>query len=58
MRPNPVGVSLVEVVRVEESRIVVKEVDALDGSPLIDIKGAPAHICRGSDRVSEDLGDI
>ena len=58
MRPNPIGVSLVEVVRVEESQVFVKGLDALDGSPLIDLKGAPGHMCRGSERVIEDSGDM
>ena len=52
VRPNPIGVSLVEVIRIEESHITVKGLDALDGSPVIDVKGAPGRICRGSDRVS------
>ncbi len=37
-RPSRLGVSLVEVVRVEEGAIVFTGVDMLDGSPLLDIK--------------------
>jgi tRNA-Thr(GGU) m(6)t(6)A37 methyltransferase TsaA len=37
-RPNPIGMSLVELVRVEGCRIDIKHVDMLDGTPLLDIK--------------------
>lgn len=40
MRPNPIGVSQVEVVEVRPAGLVVIGLDARDGSPLIDIKGA------------------
>jgi L-fuculose-phosphate aldolase len=37
-RPNPIGVSEVEVVEVRDAGLVVIGLDARDGSPLIDIK--------------------
>jgi tRNA-Thr(GGU) m(6)t(6)A37 methyltransferase TsaA len=37
-RPNPIGLSAVRLVRIENSRIYIAEVDILDGSPLLDIK--------------------
>jgi tRNA (adenine37-N6)-methyltransferase len=37
-RPNPLGLSVVRVVRVEPPRITVRGVDMLDGTPLLDIK--------------------
>ncbi|KPJ73885.1 MAG: hypothetical protein AMS14_06205 [Planctomycetes bacterium DG_20] len=40
LRPNPIGVSTVEVGRVEGSRVFVTDLDARDGSPIIDIKAA------------------
>jgi tRNA-Thr(GGU) m(6)t(6)A37 methyltransferase TsaA len=40
MRPNPIGVSLARVDRVEGNRLFVCGLDALDGSPLLDIKGS------------------
>jgi len=40
MRPNPIGVSLVTVTRLKGRRVFVGELDALDGSPIIDIKSA------------------
>ncbi len=37
-RPNPIGLCVVEVVEVERNRLKVRWLDALDGSPVIDIK--------------------
>ncbi|MCD6415469.1 MAG: tRNA (N6-threonylcarbamoyladenosine(37)-N6)-methyltransferase TrmO [Planctomycetes bacterium] len=38
MRPNPIGSTVVEVEEVREAEIVVSGLDALDGSPVVDIK--------------------
>ncbi|MHA1410380.1 MAG: tRNA (N6-threonylcarbamoyladenosine(37)-N6)-methyltransferase TrmO [Candidatus Odinarchaeia archaeon] len=37
-RPNPIGLSLVELVEVVENKLYVKDVDVYDGSPILDIK--------------------
>jgi tRNA (adenine37-N6)-methyltransferase len=37
-RPNPIGLSIFRVLRVEDSRVIVADVDAVDGSPLLDVK--------------------
>jgi tRNA-Thr(GGU) m(6)t(6)A37 methyltransferase TsaA len=37
-RPNPIGLSLVELVRVENNLIYVNRVDVLNETPLLDIK--------------------
>lgn len=37
-RPNPVGISCVELVKVEGLRIYVRNIDLLDGTPILDIK--------------------
>jgi tRNA-Thr(GGU) m(6)t(6)A37 methyltransferase TsaA len=37
-RPNPIAFCVAELVRTEGSRLIVRGVDALDGSPLLDIK--------------------
>jgi tRNA (adenine37-N6)-methyltransferase len=37
-RPNPIGMSVFEVLSVEGSRIRVKGLDAFDGTPILDIK--------------------
>jgi tRNA-Thr(GGU) m(6)t(6)A37 methyltransferase TsaA len=38
LRPNHIGISIVRLLRVEGNKIVVKGVDILDGTPLLDIK--------------------
>jgi tRNA-Thr(GGU) m(6)t(6)A37 methyltransferase TsaA len=37
-RPNPIGMSLVRLLRMEEGILHLEEVDMLDGTPLLDIK--------------------
>lgn len=37
-RPNPIGLSIVEIQRVEGNVVHVKGLDVVDGTPLIDIK--------------------
>jgi tRNA-Thr(GGU) m(6)t(6)A37 methyltransferase TsaA len=38
-RPNPIGLTLVQVVRREGTRLFVKGLDVFDGTPILDIKG-------------------
>ncbi len=37
-RPNPIGVSVVKLLRVEGCTLYIEEVDVVDGTPLLDIK--------------------
>jgi len=37
-RPNPIGLCVVELVKVEDCKLVVNGLDAIEGSPIIDIK--------------------
>lgn len=37
-RPNPIGITAVELVSVDDKGITVRGLDALDGSPVLDIK--------------------
>jgi tRNA-Thr(GGU) m(6)t(6)A37 methyltransferase TsaA len=37
-RPNPIGLSIVRLVRIEGNRLYLGNVDILDGTPLLDIK--------------------
>ncbi len=37
-RPNPIGLSVVRLVKVESNIIHIEDVDIIDGSPLLDIK--------------------
>jgi tRNA-Thr(GGU) m(6)t(6)A37 methyltransferase TsaA len=37
-RPNPIGLHRVEVVAVEASRVLVSNLEAVDGTPIVDVK--------------------
>lgn len=37
-RPNPIGLSLVELIKVEKDGIIVSGADLVDGTPILDIK--------------------
>ena len=42
-RPNPIGLTVVEVLNVEKNKITVTGLDALDKSPILDIKPYEEH---------------
>lgn len=46
VRPNPIGLTLVELVRREGNVLFVKGLDALDKSPVLDIKPYPYWLKR------------
>lgn len=60
VRPNPIGSSIVTLVRLEKPIILVKGLDCLDGTPLLDIKPERARFTpiappqRGDFEVGED----
>jgi tRNA-Thr(GGU) m(6)t(6)A37 methyltransferase TsaA len=37
-RPNPIGLSIVRLVKIEDSTLHIENVDIVDGTPLLDIK--------------------
>ena len=37
-RPNPVGVSIVRLTKIEKNLLQIQDVDIIDGTPLLDIK--------------------
>ncbi len=37
-RPNPIGLSVVRLLGVEDNRLKISDLDILDGTPLLDIK--------------------
>jgi tRNA-Thr(GGU) m(6)t(6)A37 methyltransferase TsaA len=49
-RPNPIGLTVVELVRREGNRLHVRGIDMLDGTPVLDVKpylsGVPAEKLR------------
>jgi tRNA-Thr(GGU) m(6)t(6)A37 methyltransferase TsaA len=38
VRPNPIGTSIVKLVKIEATTLLVRGLDCLDGTPLIDLK--------------------
>jgi tRNA (adenine37-N6)-methyltransferase len=38
IRPNPVGMSVLEVLRIRDANINVRRLDMMDGTPILDIK--------------------
>ena len=37
-RPNPIGHSVIKITKIKENRLFVKGLDAIDGTPVLDIK--------------------
>lgn len=37
-RPNPVGISVVHLIRIEENILYIQDIEVVDGTPLLDIK--------------------
>jgi len=37
-RPNPIGISTVQLIKIEDNKIYICDVDIVDGTPLLDIK--------------------
>ena len=37
-RPNPIGISIVRLDRLEKNKLYIRDVDIVDGTPLLDIK--------------------
>jgi len=51
-RPNPIGLSVVKLIRVEGAALHIEDVDLLDGTPLLDIKPyVPEFDHRPADRL-------
>jgi len=38
IRPNPIGLTLVELIKIEGNTLTVRGLDAFDGTPILDIK--------------------
>ncbi len=51
-RPNPIGISIVRLVKVEGCILHIEDVDIIDGTPLLDIKPyVPEFDIQGVDRI-------
>jgi tRNA-Thr(GGU) m(6)t(6)A37 methyltransferase TsaA len=53
VRPNPIGLSIVRLVGIEETTLNIEDVDILDGTPLLDIK---PYVDKFDVRTSEKQG--
>ena len=51
-RPNHLGISIVKIVKIENNQLFFREVDMLDGTPLLDIKPYSKHFDSREDVVS------
>ncbi|HEY61993.1 MAG TPA: tRNA (N6-threonylcarbamoyladenosine(37)-N6)-methyltransferase TrmO [Anaerolineae bacterium] len=38
VRPNPIGISIVRLLKIEDNRLFIQDMDIVDGTPLLDIK--------------------
>lgn len=48
-RPNPIGVTVVRLMSVEGNRLVVEGLDAIDGTPVLDVKPYSSEFDGGVD---------
>ena len=51
-RPNPIGLSVVRLVRVDDTKLHIEGIDVLDGTPLLDIKPYVPEFDHPSGRVT------
>jgi tRNA-Thr(GGU) m(6)t(6)A37 methyltransferase TsaA len=56
-RPNPIGLSVVRLVGIQGSRLHVKDLDIVDGTPLLDIKPFVSEIDNRETTASGWLSD-
>ncbi|MCD4791705.1 MAG: tRNA (N6-threonylcarbamoyladenosine(37)-N6)-methyltransferase TrmO [Bacteroidales bacterium] len=51
-RPNPIGISVVQLVRIEDNILHIRDVDVIDKTPLLDIKPyIPEFDIRKADKI-------
>jgi tRNA-Thr(GGU) m(6)t(6)A37 methyltransferase TsaA len=59
VRPNPIGMSIVRIIKVEGEKLSIRDVDILDGTPLLDIKPyVPEFDCRSAEKIGWLSGKI
>jgi tRNA-Thr(GGU) m(6)t(6)A37 methyltransferase TsaA len=42
-RPNPIGLHVVEILAIDRERVRVRNLEALNGTPILDVKPLLAH---------------
>jgi tRNA (Thr-GGU) A37 N-methylase len=52
-RPNPIGLSIVRLMRVADAALHIEEVDLVDGTPVLDIK---PYVPQLDDRATDRTG--
>jgi tRNA-Thr(GGU) m(6)t(6)A37 methyltransferase TsaA len=58
-RPNPIGLSAVRLIAVENGTLLIEDVDILDGTPLLDLKPyVPAFDARATERIGWFAGRL
>jgi tRNA-Thr(GGU) m(6)t(6)A37 methyltransferase TsaA len=58
-RPNPIGLSIFRLLRIEDARVYVRDVDAVDGSPILDLKPyVPAFDAPAAERIGWFAGRL
>ncbi len=51
-RPNPIGISTVRLIKIEKNILYIKDIDIIDGTPLLDIKPyVPEFDVRAVDKI-------
>jgi len=51
-RPNPIGISIVRLIKIEKNILYIRDVDVIDGTPLLDIKPyVPEFDVRAVDKI-------
>ncbi len=53
LRPNPIGLTLCELVKVESNIITVRGLDAFNGTPVLDVKPYDTWDCAANARMPE-----
>ena len=54
-RPNPIGLSSVRLLKIDEGELIVSGADVLDGTPIYDIKESLSKEWNVPERVAEDI---
>jgi tRNA (adenine37-N6)-methyltransferase len=51
-RPNPIGISTVQLIHIESNTLHIQDIDIIDGTPIIDIKSyVPEFDCRKTAKI-------
>ena len=53
LRPNPIGLTLCELIKVEGNVLTVRGLDAFDGTPVLDVKPYDSWDCASNARMPE-----